>query len=103
VHVSLYLVERVLPGITMPQLGAFIAELAAASRQMTAAGERVHYLRSTFLPGPSRCLCLFDAATPQLVKELNDRIQFPYAHILSVLELAPEEGTATTRQNNDRP
>lgn len=88
---SLYLVERALPGITTQQLGAFLTEVVVAGRRMTAAGESVRYLRSSFLPGPSRCLCLFEAASPQLVKHLNDSLHFPYSRIFSVIEFLADD------------
>lgn len=59
-------------------------ELAAAQKraiqtvkELTAAGKQVRYIRSTFVPGEDRCICLFDAPDPEDVREANERAQIP--------------------------
>ena len=53
-------------------------QLAAAQKaietgkKMTAEGKNVRYIRSTFVPGEGKCMCLFEAPSQQSVKELND-------------------------------
>src|SRR5215471_10431662 len=58
-------------------------------RQMTASGKSVRYIRSTFVPGDSRCMCLFEASSPELVKELNDKAKLPYTQIVEAMDLTP--------------
>lgn len=38
---------------------------------MTATGKDVRYIRSTFVPGEARCMCLFESSTPAHVEELQ--------------------------------
>ena len=86
---AVYMVERELTGITMEQLGGAQKTAIETGKQMTAAGKSVRYLRSTFVPGDARCMCLFEAGSPQLVQELNDTAKIPYTRIVEALDLAP--------------
>ena len=67
-----FMVDRDLPGITMDQLAAAQRAAIETSRQFTAEGKPVRYIRSTFVPGESHCMCLFEAPTPDLVREVNN-------------------------------
>lgn len=87
---AVYMVERDLKGITMPQLaGAQQAAIATAQR-FTADGTPVRYIRSTFVPGEARCMCLFDAASADAVKQVNEAAQIPYTRIVEALDLTPQ-------------
>ena len=55
---GVYLVDRDLPGITAEGLAALQRAEISASQQLTAAGQTVRYLRSLFIVGEARCLCL---------------------------------------------
>jgi hypothetical protein len=37
-----------------------------------------------------RCLCLFEAADPDLVRNVNDIAQFPMARVMAVLSSVPD-------------
>ena len=84
-----YMVERDLPGITMDQLAAAQKRAIDTGQRLTAEGKNVRYIRSTFVPGESRCMCLFEAASPQLVKELNETAKIPFSRIVEALDLTP--------------
>lgn len=86
---SIYMVERELPGITMEQLGAAQRAAIESGRQFTAEGKPVRYIRSTFVPGQSRCMCLFEASGPGLVKEVNEAAKIPFTRIVEALDLTP--------------
>lgn len=87
---AVYMVERDLKGITMPQLaGAQQAAIATAQR-FTADGTPVRYIRSTFVPGEARCMCLFDASSAEDVKRVNEAAQIPYTRIVEALDLTPQ-------------
>ena len=72
---AVYIVERNLPGITMDQLAAAQKAAIDTGQEFTAKGKSVRYIRSVFVPGDSRCMCLFEASSPELVKEVNDAAQ----------------------------
>ncbi|HEV8310324.1 MAG TPA: DUF4242 domain-containing protein [Methylomirabilota bacterium] len=86
---AVYMVERDLKGITLEQLGAAQRAAIETGRRLTAEGKNVRYIRSTFVPGESRCMCLFEAPNPQLVKELNETAQIPFSRIVEALDLTP--------------
>lgn len=84
-----FMVERNLPGITMDQLAAAQQAAIRTSAEFTARGEHVRYIRSTFLPGDARCMCLFEAATAEVVQTVNDAAQIPYVRVTGALDLTP--------------
>lgn len=88
---SVYMVERDLPGITLEQLGAAQKAAIETSDRFSAEGRSVRYLRSTFVPGEAKCMCLFESAGPDLVKEVNDVAHIPYTRIVAALDLTPKE------------
>lgn len=83
------MVERELPGISMEQLAAAQQAAIETGQQFTAEGKRVRYLRTTFVPGEARCMCLFEADNADLVKEVNETAQIPFNRIVEALDLTP--------------
>jgi len=83
------MVERDLPGIQMDKLAAAQKAAIATSDQFTAEGKPVRYIRTTFVPGEAHCMCLFEAANPDLVKQVNDKAQIPYTRVIEALDLTP--------------
>jgi hypothetical protein len=86
----IYLVDRVLPGASIDAVESMRCAAQRACGDFTSAGKSVRYLRSTFTPGDSRCRCLFQAPTVDLVQEVNDAAQIPYSRIVIALEFAGE-------------
>lgn len=86
---SVYMVERDLKGISMDDLAGAQKAAIATAANMRAAGSEVAYLRSTFAPEDGRCMCLFDAASADEVKALNDSAGLPYSRIVPALDLTP--------------
>jgi hypothetical protein len=86
---AVFMVERELKGITMDQLGAAQKAAIQTGKDMTAKGKPVRYLRSTFVPGEARCMCLFEAPSSQNVKELNETAKIPFSRIVEVMDLTP--------------
>src|SRR5437764_8264513 len=72
-RMAVYLVERDLPGITMEQLAAAQKTAIQMGKELTAQGREVRYIRSTFVPGENKCMCLFEAPNPDHVREANER------------------------------
>lgn len=85
-----YVVERLLPGATLETVEIVGRAAEAMAREFAAHGRLVHYVRSTFFPGESRCQSLFEASNADLVQELNDAAQLPYSRIVLALEYPGE-------------
>jgi hypothetical protein len=83
------MVDRNLPGVTMDQLCAAQKEAIEKSRQFTAEGKDVRYIRSIFVPGEARCMCLFEAPNPEIVKEVNEAAKIPFTNIVEANDLTP--------------
>lgn len=58
-------------------------------QEFTAEGKNVRYIRSIFVPGEAKCMCLFEASSPELVKEVNEAAQIPFTQIKEALDLTP--------------
>lgn len=86
-----YMVERILSGATIDQVELLRTSLARACWAARQRGVAITYLRSTFTPGESRCRCLFEAASGDLVREVNDAAQLPYSRIVLALDLPGDE------------
>jgi hypothetical protein len=84
---TVYLVDRILPGITIEQLAAAQGAAIATTEQFRAEGRDVRYLRSIFVPGDAHCMCLFEAPDAEVVKAVNDTAQIPYTAVLEALDL----------------
>jgi muconolactone delta-isomerase len=88
---GVYLVDRVFPGTTLDQIIEAQRALMEMSQRFTARGEHVRYLRSIYIPGESRCLCLFEAPDAQSVEEVNEVARVRFTRIVEALELMPEQ------------
>jgi hypothetical protein len=86
---AVYLVERNLPGITMEQLAAAQKRAIQVGIDLTRQGTEVRYIRSTFVPGEDRCMCLFEAPNPENVREANERAEIPFTRIVAAEDLTP--------------
>ena len=87
---TVYLVDRYIPGVTMDQLVAAQRAVLAVSQRFTARGEYVRYIRSTCLPEESRCMCWFEAPGAEAVAEVNEVAKVPFGRILEAIDLTPE-------------
>jgi len=87
-----YLVERDLPGVTLEELAAAQKRAIQVGMDLTAQGKDVRYIRSTFVPGEDRCMCLFEASNPDHVREANERAQIPFTRIVPAEDLTPHNG-----------
>jgi hypothetical protein len=86
---AVYLVERDLPGVTMEQLAAAQKTAIQMGKELTAEGRQVRYIRSTFVPGEHKCMCLFEASNADHVREANERGNIPFTRIVPVEDLTP--------------
>ena len=86
---TVYMVDRDLPGIAMEDLAAAQQRAIATAEQFRDGGKDISYIRSTFVPGESHCMCLFDSTDAAIVAELNEIAQIPYTRITEALDLTP--------------
>lgn len=83
-----YLVERSLPGAQVEHIAAAQKRAIEDGKALTAEGKSVRYIRSTFIPGEQTCMCLFEAATADLVREANERAEVPFTRIVEAVDLS---------------
>ncbi len=86
---AVYLVDRLVPGMTPEQLAIRQQAILRTILQFAARGKPVRYLRTTFVPEEAHCLCLFEASSAKAVQEVNEAAQFPFTRIIEALELDP--------------
>ena len=85
----LFLVEHRLPRITGAELALLQATLDDACLRLTARGQTVRYLGSTYLPGPERLLSLFEAVTADAVRTVSESSQAPASDLEAAVVLPP--------------
>jgi muconolactone delta-isomerase len=85
-----FMVERDLPGITMEDLASAQKRAIQIGKELTAEGREVRYIRSMFVPGESKCMCLFEAPSPENVREANERARIPFTRIVAAADLTPK-------------
>ena len=86
----LFLVEHDLRGLLPWQLATVHRALDEAVRRENRRGGRIRYVQRIYAPDEQRCLCLFEAADPDLVRNVNDIAQFPLARVMAVLSSVPD-------------
>jgi hypothetical protein len=87
---TVFMVERDLPGITTEQLAGAQKAAIEKGQEMTDNGQEVRYIRSIYVPGEAKCMCLFEAPDADLVKRLNDDAGIPYTEVKEALDLTPK-------------
>jgi len=86
----LYLVEHDLRGLSPSQLASVHRALGEAVRRVKRRGSQIRYVQRIFMPDEQRCLCLFEADSPDLVRNINDIAQFPLVRVVAVVSSAPD-------------
>jgi hypothetical protein len=99
----LFLVELDLRGLTSWQLASVHRALGEAVRRENQRGRQISYVQRIYAPEDQRCLCLFEAAGPELVRSVNDIAQFPLARVLAVLSSVPDETSPALGLGNAGP
>jgi hypothetical protein len=87
----LYLVEHDLRGMSSWQVASVQRALNEAVRRENRRGGRIRYVQCIYSPTEHRCLCLFEAADPELVRSVNDIAQFPLARVMTVVSSVLDE------------
>jgi hypothetical protein len=99
----LYLVEHDLRGLSPAQLASVHRALGEAVRREVRRGSQLRYAQRIDVPAEHRCLCLFEAAGPDLVRNVNDIAQFPLARVVAVLSSVPDGASPMADLEEDRP
>ncbi len=86
---QVFLVERDLSGTSLSDLSQVKAAAIRQAEKMYDDGDRVRYIRSTFVPQDGRCLCLFEAKNVDVVTQLNRDAMLPFERILVALDSIP--------------
>ena len=81
----LYLVEHDLRDLSSSQLASVHRALGEAVRREIRRGSQIRYVQRIYVPEENKCLCLFEAASPDAVRSVNDIAQFPLARVVAVL------------------
>jgi Protein of unknown function (DUF4242) len=87
----LYLVEHDVHGLSSPQRATVHRALDEAVRREIQQGRQIRYVQRIYAPAEHRCLCLFEATGPDVVRNVNDIAQFPLASVISVVSSMPGE------------
>jgi Nickel responsive protein SCO4226-like len=87
--VSVFMADRDLPGITLEQLAAAQRAAIDTSLQFRAEGKPVRYIRTTWVPGDARVMCLFEAADAKLVEDVNLTAGIPFSRVVEARDLTP--------------
>jgi len=74
---EVYCMERSLPGLTEKQLAGVHWALHQTVERVAKNGGQIRYVRSTFLPDQSRCICIFESSSRELVRTVNETAQIP--------------------------
>jgi hypothetical protein len=76
-----YLVEHYRPGLDVAELRRWVTRIGAAAGALEREGKPVRLLRSTIVPGDESLLCVLEAASEQLVREVYERAAIPFERI----------------------
>jgi hypothetical protein len=97
------MVEHDLGGLSSPQLSSVHQALAEAVRRENRRGSQIRYVQRIYAPGEQRCLYLFEAAGPDLVRSVNDIAQFPLARVVAVTSSVPHAHRRMADPGKDHP
>jgi len=86
---ELFLVEHYRPGLSGDELGAWAARMRRTADEMEHEGKAVRYLRATIVPTDESLLCIYEAASEQLVRETYARAGLPFERITPAVSGAP--------------
>ena len=102
----LFMVEHDLRDLSAQQRSSAHHALSEAVRRVVRRGIPIRYVQCILVPEESRCLCLFEAAGADLVRNVNDIAQFPLARVVAVRSsvhpgIPPSQQQTTERDTSD--
>lgn len=84
---SVFMVRRTLPHVPLDAIRAAIDRILVTASEMTAEGQPLRYLSSTYVPSTGSCSCVFAADSIETVRCANDRAAVPFDEILPARSL----------------
>jgi hypothetical protein len=87
---AVYMVDRDLPGIKMEQLAAAQKAAIELGKKMTAEGKKGTLHPQRVCTRRSALHVFFEAANPEVVKELNETAKIPFKRIVEAMDLTPK-------------
>lgn len=82
-----FIIDWTLPATRLVDLPAAHRAVDEAARRLTAEGEQVRCLHSTFVPAQHRWVCLFSADSEEAVRKTYEIAQLPVPRIVEALDL----------------
>jgi hypothetical protein len=102
-ELQLFLVEHDLHGLSPAQLASAHLVLEEAVGRAAGRGSQIRYVQRILASGEPRCLCLFLAPGPDMVRRVNDIAQFPLARVVAVTNAVPHVPPQTAAPEEDHP
>jgi hypothetical protein len=88
---SAFLVERYLPASAAGGLADSVASVARICARQGGDVTAVRYLQSVHLPAEDTCFCIFQAASSDAVRAVNDAGHFPLDRITDAILMITSE------------
>ena len=85
------MVERHLPDFPADQLPGAAAAAKQKAGELSAEGQEVSYIRSTYIPEGEKCYCLFEGPSREAVEEVQKRAGLPFEQIHEAAFLTAED------------
>jgi hypothetical protein len=83
------MVEHDFRGLSPGQLASAHRALDEAVRRQARRGSQIRCLQRIFVPQESRCLCLFESSSADIVRAVTDVAQLPLVKIVAVTTSGP--------------
>jgi len=85
-----YLVESYLPAVGGAEHKRVAARARDAAAELARAGAALHYLDAIFVPEDEMCLFVFEADSPELVREAGRRAGFSVERVLEAVGMSTD-------------
>jgi hypothetical protein len=80
-----YLVEHYRPGLSVEELKRSVSRVRDTVVELEREGRPVHYVRSTIVPADESFLCVFEAASEDVVREAYARAGLSFERISTAI------------------
>jgi hypothetical protein len=87
-----FLVEAYQPRTRLKELAALVRRAEIVAQAMSAAGEHVRYLRTTFVPEDEICFHLFESASSEAVEAACRRAALTFDRVSEAVDPAASLG-----------